>query len=161
MKCLSDQTMYDDNQWVEKFPPHRNGPPNYFTACQKVICEELGKEVFLKTSLGLVYNILRCLILLWTVDSLWPLKSMWELPAKQKEEAGPACFDQRTPESCLDHKTWDSQREGMAQNSKKSSDSCFSSFKKTYSGHLNVSVWLWCPFHFPSHLRSLKDPCKQ
>ena len=38
--------------------------PNYFTACQKVISEELGKEVHLKTSLGLVYNILRCLILL-------------------------------------------------------------------------------------------------
>lgn len=66
--------------------------PNYFTACQKVIYEELGKEVHLKTSLGLVYNILRCLILLWTDDSFLPLKSMWELPAKQKEEAGPACL---------------------------------------------------------------------
>lgn len=64
-------------------------PPKYFTGCQKVICEELGKEVHLKTSLELVYNILRCLILLRTVDSFWPLKSMWELPAKRREEAGP------------------------------------------------------------------------
>jgi hypothetical protein len=54
----------------------------------KVICGELGKEVHLKTSLEHVYNILRCLILLWTVDSFLPLKSMWELPAKQKRKWG-------------------------------------------------------------------------
>ena len=66
--------------------------PDYFTAYQKVIYEELGKEVYLKTSPGLVYNILRCLILLWTDDSFLPLKSIRELPAKQEEEAGPACL---------------------------------------------------------------------
>lgn len=70
-------------------------------------------------------------------------------------------LDQRTPGSCLDHKMWDSQREGMAENSKKSLGSCISSFNETCSGHSNVSLWLWCPFHFQNHLHSFRDPCKQ
>lgn len=116
-------------------------PPSYFTACQKVICEELGKEVYLKTSLGLVYNILRCLILLWTVDSFFAIEVYVRVASQAKGGSRARVLDQRTPESWLDHKMWDNQREGITQNSKKSWGICISSFNKTYSGHPNVSLF--------------------
>lgn len=116
-------------------------PPNYFTACQKVIYEELGKEVYLKTSLGLVYNILRCLILLWTVDSFFAIEVYVRVASQAKGGSGATVLDQRTPESWLDHKMWDNQREGITQNSKKSLGICIRSFSKTYSGHPNASLF--------------------
>lgn len=76
----------------------------------KVICGELGREVYLKTSLEHVYNILRCLILLWTVDSFLPLKSMWELPAKQKRKWGQSAWTpKRASKSWRDYKIRDDQ----------------------------------------------------
>ena len=116
--------------------------PNYFTACQKVIYEELGKEVYLKTSLGLVYNILRCLILLWTDDSFLPLKSMWELPAKQKEEAGPACLTKEPQELFRSQ----DMRQPERGNGPESQEKLRQLATSTVSTRPVLAIWMF-PFH--------------
>lgn len=111
MRCLSTKLcMMTTSGWKNFLKPGLAiCPSNYFTACQKVISEELGKAF--ENITGTCIQHLKVFDPFMNWWQLFAIEVYVRVASQPKGGSRASLFDQRTPGSCLDHKTWDSQRE--------------------------------------------------